>query len=489
MGDFYRFTKIIATLGPASYSYEKIKQLLNQGANVFRLNFSHGSHQEHQQFINWIRCAEKDLNTSVAVIGDLQGPKFRLGPVAGEKNFYDAGEIITIVPESTLEKREVLIFPHKEVFHEIEVGSMLLVDDGKVTLEVTEKSPSQLKVKVLTAGNISSGKGVNLPDIKRIGSFLTDKDKADLLFAIKIGVDYLALSFVQSCEDLKETKDFMSQQGVKNIDLIAKIEKPAALQNLKAIIKSSDGILIARGDLGVEASVAKVPFLQKKIIKECRKEGVPVIVATQMLESMTACSKPTRAEVSDVATAVYQGADALLLSAESASGQYPIKAVSMMKDIIVEVEKEMSRDDVSPVKQIESEGSTDDAMAVAVQGIVKAIDVCAILCFSSIDRPSKRVARQRIWSPILGVVFSLQTARKLSLVWGIFPICREDTSENSIHLTCEIQGPYQFIKKGGHVITLKNKATDVANTIDALHIEKVHSFGAIKMEQVTACKS
>jgi len=469
----YRFAKIIATLGPATYSYEKIKLLIIEGVNLFRLNFSHGLHIEHKQFIEWIRHAEKELDTTVGIIGDLQGPKFRIGPIANNKVFYKPGEIISFIPEGEKGSKEVLIFPHPEVFGDIEVKDLVLVDDGKMALEVIQLGKKEIRLKVLTEGAISSGKGVNLPKIKRKDTFLTCKDKQDLEFAMGEKVDYIAISFVQSYEDLQETKDFIKECSDDEVGIIAKVEKPAALDNLNDIIENSDAIMIARGDLGVEVSPEKVPILQKYITQECRQKGVPVIVATQMLDSMVNYSRPTRAEASDVATAVYQGADALLLSAESASGKYPVEAVGVMGRIIKEVEEDLSLPKIYEVEAPYPEKEREDAIALAAKNILKVLDVSAIISFPVKGENFHNFSRQRLLCPILEVVNSKNICRRLSLIWGVLPIYRQDMTGDLLTLACNIAKQKRLAEKKDTLLVTSSAAINETDKVNSLHITSI----------------
>ncbi len=450
----YHFTKIIATLGPSSYSYEKIKSLVKRGVNVFRINFSHGSHEYHKQAIEWVRQVEKELESIIGVIGDLQGPKFRLGPVEGERIFYKAGDKVTLLSDGKIGTREALIFPHVKFFNKIKAGDKILIDDGKMTLEVIQAEKTSLETKVLTDGYLASGKGVNLPHIKIMASSLTNKDRIDLQAALSMGVDYIALSFVQSSQDLKEARTFI--KSVKGqAALIAKLEKPAAIENLDDIIDHSDAVIIARGDLGVEIPCEEVPILQRKIIQKCRKKGVPVVVATQMMESMVTSARPTRAEASDVATAVYEGADAVMLSAESASGDHPLEAVDTMRRIIMSVERDPYLHKAYATERPDTQPNDEDAISLAVCQIAETLNIAAIASFTEGGGASKRVARQRPLAPILGITPYLHISRQLSLVWGVLPVYAKNTItslEDIIIPACKAAIKGNLAQKGDKIV-------------------------------------
>src|SRR5687767_7891103 len=333
-----RKVRILATLGPASNSRDMILRLAEVGADAFRINMSHGSHKDHLKLIETVRSLEKELDRPTTILVDLQGPKLRVGQFTGGEAMLEKGQSFLLDRKKELGDSSRVTLPHREIFGAVEKGARLLVDDGKIVLRVTAVTPDRIETKVEVGGRISNNKGLNLPDVLLPVAALTDKDRADLSFALDQGVDWIALSFVQRPEDVAEARRLIAGRAA----LLAKIEKPAAVERLDSILELADAVMVARGDLGVELPPDEVPPLQKRIVEAARRLGRPVVVATQMLESMITSPSPTRAEVSDVATAVYDGADAIMLSAESASGQYPCEAVAMMNSIATSVESDPS---------------------------------------------------------------------------------------------------------------------------------------------------
>lgn len=414
----YRFTKIIATLGPATYSYEKIKKLVQQGVNLFRLNFSHGSHDDHRQALLWIRQVEKELGVFVGIIADLQGPKFRLGSINGDQIFFKVGDRLTLCLEEQMGSKDSITLPHKEIFEAVSPGHHILVDDGKMRLKIVDVETSKIKVIVETDGYLGARKGVNIPSVPLATSALTPKDKQDLKAALGMGADYIALSFVQRADDLHEARSYLNNKA----QLLAKLETPSSIKDLDNILAATDAVMIARGDLGVELPCEEIPTLQRKIIKKCRQKGLPVVVATQMLESMIKSPTPTRAEASDVATAVYEGADAVMLSAESASGAYPHEAVDVMCRIINQVENDEQLPRSLKALHPGTKSSVEDAISTAARDVAEALKVAAIASFTEKGGTAKRTARQRPLTPIIGITPHDHVARWLTLVWGILPV-------------------------------------------------------------------
>ena len=413
-----RKAKIVVTLGPSSNTHQLIEELAIAGADVFRLNFSHGTHSNHEECYKLIRKVEKKLNRPIAVLADLQGPKLRVGTFSEASVTLIAGQFFTLDNTNIPGTLERVSLPHPELFEVISKGQNLLIDDGKIKLKVIESSKSEIKTEVIIGGVISNRKGVNVPDALLPIPALTEKDKLDLEFALGLGVDWVALSFVQRPEDLHIARHIIKGRAW----LLAKLEKPAALKNLEEIVLASDGVMVARGDLGVELPPEKVPQAQKRIINMSRKYGRPVIVATQMLESMISMPVPTRAEASDVAHAIYDGADAVMLSAESASGKFPVAAVNIMDKIIAEVESDTELLDslehsnkTSKLKNI----SESDAICSALRDIAELIKVAAIVTYTSSGYTSLRAAKNRPCTNILSITPNLQTARRLALVWGM----------------------------------------------------------------------
>lgn len=417
-----RKTKIVSTLGPSSSTEETIENLLLSGADVFRLNFSHGTHSLHKKNIGLIRKLEKKYNRPISILVDLQGPKLRIGDFKENKIRLTEKDVFTFDLKHEAGNTKRVYLPHKEIFSAIKIGDHLLLDDGKLKFSVTKKTSNKIDTKVIVGGELSNKKGVSLPDTVLPCLSLTPKDYADLDFALSMDVDWVALSFVQKPEDVAEAKKIISGKA----NLMSKLEKPSAIKNLSEIIDLSDAIMIARGDLGVELPPETVPGLQKEITRACRKVGKPVIVATQMLESMINSPTPTRAEASDVATAVYDGADAVMLSAETAAGSYPIEAISLMDRIITQAESDPYYLTQKISYQTLNEASASEAISKAAGEVSKYINATAIVTYTTSGSTTLRAAKERPSIPILGLTSSLKIARRLSLVWGVHSVHTSD---------------------------------------------------------------
>ncbi len=409
-----RKVKIVATLGPASNTYEMIRTLHEAGADVFRLNMSHGSHDDITKLHRAIRQVEKDLDSPIAILADLQGPKLRVGEFANGSEELEWGEPFRFDLDDTPGTDKRVCLPHPEIFQALGVGAHLLVNDGKIRMRVEECGEDFANCIVEAGGTISNRKGVNVPDVVLPLAALSEKDRADLEFAAALGVDWLALSFVQRPEDVEEARKLCDGRAA----ILSKIEKPSAVKAFDEILAVSDGIMVARGDLGVELPVQAVPPIQKRLIRKCRAAGKPVIVATQMLESMIESPMPTRAEVSDVATAIYEGADAVMLSAESAAGQYPVEAVTTMNNVAISVEKDPTFTEVMENSRNIQRNTVADGIVAAAREIAETANVKAICCFTSSGTTAALVARERPRVPIIAMTSLRGTARRLSLTWG-----------------------------------------------------------------------
>ncbi|MFV0512359.1 MAG: pyruvate kinase [Jhaorihella sp.] len=409
-----RNVKIVATLGPASQTYGMIRALHEAGADVFRLNMSHGSHDEIREKHRIIRQVEKELDSPIAILADLQGPKLRLGVFDrdGEELEEGAGFRLDLDPAPGDAGRVCL--PHPEIFEVLRPGSPLLVNDGKIRLKVETCGSDFADCRVVAGGTISNRKGVNVPDVVLPLAALSDKDRDDLEFVCRLGVDWLALSFVQRPEDVEEARALADGRAA----VLSKIEKPAAVERFDDILAVSDGIMVARGDLGVELPVAAVPPIQKRLVRRCRIAAKPVIVATQMLESMIESPVPTRAEVSDVATAIYEGADAVMLSAESAAGQYPVEAVKTMDQVAAEVESDPTYSQIVASSRTTTGGSIAHAIVAAAREIAETTEIMAICCYTQSGTTALLTARERPGVPIIAMTSLRGTARRLSLSWG-----------------------------------------------------------------------
>ncbi|MTJ83727.1 MAG: pyruvate kinase [Telmatospirillum sp.] len=413
-----RKAKIIATLGPASSTPEIIEGLFNAGADVFRFNFSHGTHADHQARYEIVRAIEKKLGRPIAVLADLQGPKLRVGKFEDGKVVLENGAPfrLDLDPALGTAKRAPLL--HPEVFAALKPDTDLLLDDGKLRLRVVKCGADFAETKVITGGELSNHKGLNVPNVVLPISSLTEKDIADLEFAVAMGADWIALSFVQRPEDVEQARKLVSGRVGNRVRILSKLEKPSAIDHLEAVIELSDAVMVARGDLGVECPPETVPILQKRIVRACRQAGKPVVVATQMLDSMVHAPAPTRAEASDVATAVYDGADCLMLSAESASGDFPIESVVMMNRIITQVEQdEQYRMNLDASRQ-DPESTNNDAISAAARQVAHTMGAPAIVTYTTSGFTTLRAARERPDQPIISLTPDIEVARQLAIVWG-----------------------------------------------------------------------
>jgi len=417
-----RSAKILATLGPGTSSEEMITALFKAGADVFRLNFSHGSHEDHKLRFDTIRGLEDKFNRPVGILLDLQGPKLRVGEFKDGKIMLKLGQKFSLDLSKELGNQDRVPLPHPEIFKSLEEGTELLLDDGKIRLKVTQCGDDFAETEVMTGGALSNHKGVNVPSAVLALSSLTEKDRKDLRFGLELGVDWVALSFVQRPEDVAEARKLIAGRA----GVMAKLEKPAALEHLDEIINLSDAVMVARGDLGVEVPPEEVPALQKRIVFRCRAAGKPVVVATQMLESMIHAPTPTRAEASDVATAIYDGADAVMLSAETAVGDFPMEAVTMMDRIIQKVERDPHYSKMMNAFRYDPESTAADAITAAARQVAQTISASVIVTFSSTGSTTLRCARERPSVPLLSLTPRADTARKMSMAWGVHSVLTED---------------------------------------------------------------
>ncbi len=463
-----RSTKIIATLGPASSSPEKIEALFQAGADVFRLNFSHGRHEEHRQTLGIIRDIELKHRRPIGILMDLQGPKLRLGEFAAGGARLMAGMPfrLDLVPEAGDIRRSPL--PHPEIFAALTEGTDLLVDDGRVRLQVERYGADFAETRVITGGVLSDHKGVNVPGVTLDISPLTEKDRRDLAFGLDIGVDWVALSFVQRPEDVAEARKLIGGRAA----LLSKLEKPSAIDCLNEIIELSDAVMVARGDLGVEVPPENVPILQKRIVRACRRTGKPVVVATQMLESMVHAPAPTRAEASDVATAVYDGADAVMLSAETAVGDYAVEAVTLMDRIINRVERDDTYAVITAASREPPENTAADAISAAARQVADTLNAAAIVTYTSSGSTTLRAARERPTVPILCLTANLVVARRLSLLWGTHgAVAREIGSfSDMIRKACRVARRAGFARPGERLVITAGIPFGTPGTTNILRI-------------------
>lgn len=467
----YRQTKIVATLGPASGDHDMMRKLFEAGVDMFRLNFSHGSHEAHAQNVKTARALEKEFDRPVSLLADLQGPKFRIGAFQGDKITLSPGQNFRFDLEDTPGDTTRVMLPHPEVIEVMNIGDEILLDDGKVRVEITGKETGILDAKIISGSTLSNNKGFNVPGVVLPVPALTEKDKIDLEAAIEMGVDWIAQSFVQSPKDVMEAKNLIQGRAA----LLAKIEKPSAVDVIDDIIAHVDGIMVARGDLGVEIPPEKVPAVQKKLVRKVRHAGKPVIVATQMLESMIENARPTRAEASDVATAVYDGTDAVMLSAETAVGKYPVEAVSIMNRICESTESDPGYRHIMNADHPKTENDPSDAITVAATHVADDIQAAVIVNYTTSGSTTLRTVRQRPKMPILCLTQNLSTARRLMLSFGVRTIHVTDVSnfaetvERAVGLVIE-KG---YAQKGDKIVLTAGVPFGVSGSTNVLRIADV----------------
>ena len=445
-----RRAKIVATLGPSSSDPKMMAKLFEAGVDVFRINMSHTSHDKMRELVTSVRKVERDHGRPVGILLDLQGPKLRLGTFTGGSAMLAKGATFVLDSDSAAGDAKRVWLPHPEIFAGVEAGHTLLLDDGKVRLSVMKADGKRIETRVEVGGKLSDRKGVSLPDSTIPFSALADKDRSDLEAALDAGIDWVALSFIQRPEDIAEAKKITRGRAA----VMAKIEKPQAVHRLAEILELADALMVARGDLGVEMPLEKVAGVQKQMTRMARLAGKPVIVATQMLESMITSPVPTRAEVSDVATAIFEGADAVMLSAESAAGQFPVEAVATMNRIAEEVENDPNYRSIVSAQRAAPEATGADAIADAARQIAETLDLSAIICWTGSGSTGLRVARERPKSPIVALSPNIATGRRLSLVWGVHCVITEDAhdQDDMVERACRIAFKDGFAKAGQRVI-------------------------------------
>lgn len=463
--------KILATLGPAISGVDDIRHLVEAGVNLFRLNFSHGEHADHAMRYQWVREVERQLNHPIGILMDLQGPKLRVGRFAEGKVNLSRGQAFRLDLDSTPGDERRVNLPHPEIIDALEPGMSLLLDDGRLRLEVTRKQNTGVDTLVVAGGELSDRKGVNVPEAVLQLSPLTNKDRIDLDFGLQLGVDWVALSFVQRPEDIVEARELIQGKAF----LMAKIEKPSAVQHLEEIARLCDAIMVARGDLGVEVPAENVPRIQKDIIRTCRQLGKPVVVATQMLESMRFSPAPTRAEVTDVANAVAEGTDAVMLSAETASGEYPLEAVSMMSKIIRQVENGPDFQAQLDVSRPQAEATASDAISCAIRRISGILPVATLVNYTESGSSSLRASRERPKAPILSLTPNIQTARRLTVAWGVYSVvnARLNKVEEITSTALEVAQAQQMAKPGDTLVVTAGVPLGQPGTTNSLRIETV----------------
>jgi len=477
-----RRVKIVATLGPASAPPDMLEKLFLAGVDVFRINMSHASHDLARELYDSVRAVGKKHNHPIGVLADLQGPKFRLGNFVGERVNVAAGSTFAFDKSEEHGDSTRVYLPHPQIFDAVKAGDSLLLDDGKLRMRVTSAGPERIEANVEVGGPLASRKGISLPETLLPIGPLTPKDEADLDFALDLGADWIALSFVQRGSDVVDACRRIEGRA----SVMVKVEKPAAIDDLNAIIAAADGFMVARGDLGVEMPVEKVPGLQKKITRKARAAGKPVVVATQMLESMISSPVPTRAEVSDVATAVFEGADAVMLSAESAVGQYPVEAIEMMDRVAYEVEHDRGYEAILYAWQSEPQPTPADAIAAAAHAIADTVQLAAIVCYTATGSTALRVARERPGLPVIGLTPIASTAHRLSVVWGLHSVVLENDPESladMVRKACRIAFDEGFVKAGEGILITGGVPLGTPGTTNMIRIAFVDDNGEPLVQQ------
>lgn len=470
-----RRVKIVATLGPSSSDPETIRKLFQAGADVFRINMSHADHARLNLLVDTIRAIEAEANRPIAILADLQGPKLRVGTFEGESVSLENDATFILDSDPTPGNVNRVNLPHREILEALEPGHRLLLDDGKIRLRVVECIATRATTVVEVGGRLSNRKGVSVPDTEIPVGALTPKDHKDLEAALEAKVDWIALSFIQRPEDLAEVRKVTRGRA----GILAKIEKPQAIERLSEIIDLSDALMVARGDLGVEMPLEQVPGLQKQIVRACRRAGKPVVVATQMLESMISSPVPTRAEVSDVATAVFEGADAVMLSAESAAGDFPLEAVSTMDRIARQVERDPNYRSIIQGQRQEPEATGADAISAAARQIAETLNLAAVVCYTTSGATGLRASRERPTVPVIVISPVAATARRLSLAWGLHCVVSDDARDESdmVDRACRISFQEGIAKPGQRIITTAGVPFGTPGSTNMLRISFVGSDG------------
>ena len=469
-----RRAKIVATLGPASSKPEIIRDLFLAGVDVFRMNFSHGDYESHAARFQMVRQVEQEFGRPIAILADLQGPKLRVGRFTDGPVQLSVGQTFRFDLDPALGHAQRVNLPHPEIFAALIPGAELLLDDGKLRVRVDRCDAESADTTVLVGGKLSERKGVNVPGVVLPISALTAKDRQDLNTALELGADWVALSFVQRPEDLHEARALIGERAT----IVAKLEKPSAIERLEEVIDAADAIMVARGDLGVELPAERVPAIQKRIVKLCRKQGKPVIVATQMLESMIESPVPTRAEASDVATAIYDGADAVMLSAESAAGKFPVEAVAMMNRIIEGTESDPLYRQLLEASHAAADSDRHDvtqAVCCAMRRASSLLGASAIVCFTSSGHTSLRAARERADAPILSVSPRLAVSRRLALAWGVHSVHGQETQDTNqlAETAADLAKQSGLAETGQHVVILAGMPFGESGTTNMMRIATV----------------
>lgn len=466
-----RFAKIVATVGPATAVPDNLKLIHEVGVDAFRLNFSHGSHEDHARSVNAIREIEKSSGNAIAIIADMQGPKLRVGGFKDGEIELRYGDTVEIEASTNLGEDGLIRLPHPELISALKPGCILKFDDGKLMVTITESKGKRLKARVDVSGRLKDKKGVNVIGAVLPMSAMTEKDRVDMEFALAQKVDFIALSFVQTTQDVLDAREIIQDQA----GLIVKFEKPSAVENIEAILDLADAAMVARGDLGVELPLEQVPVVQRKIIRAARAVGKPVIVATHMLESMIDAPTPTRAEASDVATAIYQGADAVMLSAETAVGRHPATAVAIMDRIIAAAESDPSYPDFYVRENLRPQATVNDAISQSVRGIAQVLNCKAVLGFTNTGSTVKRIARERPPCLIIGMTPKQNVASRMALTWGVRPVVMKDPTsfDEMLAITQDVAKEQAGAVPGDRIIVSAGIPFGRPGTTDTLKIATI----------------
>lgn len=470
-------TKIVATIGPATLNPDVLRDLIRAGATTLRLNFSHGTHEDHQKSIRLIRQTSFELNQPVAILQDLQGPKIRLGRFADGPITVKRGDKFILTSRPVPGTSEISSVTYEPLADEVPEGAVILLDDGKVEMvvETIDREAKDLHCRVVVGGPLSNNKGVNFPQVYLSIKALTDKDRKDLMFGLDQGVDWVALSFVRNPQDVLEIKELIASAG-KQVPVIAKIEKHEAIEQMEAILALCNGVMVARGDLGVELPAEDVPILQKRLIATANRMGIPVITATQMLDSMLNNPRPTRAEISDVANAILDGTDAVMLSNETAVGNFPVEAVGMMAKIAVRIEREKITQNVANVE--DTGRSIPNAISQAVSQISEQLEAAAIMTLTKTGATARNVSKFRPKTPILAITPHVEVARQLQLVWGVKPllVLDMDSTDKTFRSAISVAQEKNLLKDGDLVVTTAGTLQGVAGSTDLIKVEMVRAI-------------
>ena len=475
-------TKIVATIGPASESDEVLRELFKNGLNVCRLNFSHGNHQEHQERIDRIKRISQEMKLPIGIMLDTKGPEIRLGKFSKGKIQLRQGRTFTLTSRDIIGDEEIVSMSYKGLPNDVKVGGRILIDDGLVELEVVEiENSTDIKCIAINNGILTDHKGVNVPNVKINLPAVTDKDIEDIKFGIKNDVDFLAVSFVRTGEDVIAIRKVLEENVGQNVDIISKVESQEGVDNLDEIITMSDGIMVARGDLGVEVKSEEIPLIQKEMIKKCNIAGKPVITATQMLDSMMRNPRPTRAEVADVANAILDGSGAIMLSGETAAGKYPVESVKMMYDIAMTTEASLDYDELLRVRSSQTQLTTTNAIGKATCNTAADLNVKAILTATSSGHTSRAISKYRPKAPIIAATNTESVMRKLSLEWGVYPVLSKDskTTDEVIDNSLESAIDAGYISEGDLVVITAGVPVGLSGTTNLI---KVHSIGQVLLQ-------